>query len=108
MIGCCSWMRAASLRRGLHRTVCGQRIFNGFFRRTARRRTIERYAHLATFEEIEQNDFNLNIPRYVATFEAEPEVDLTAVNKEIMELDAQLTTASAEIARYLKELGLHG
>ena len=71
------------------------------------RHTLEKYAYLAPFEEVEQNDFNLNIPRYVATFESEPDVDLMAVNNEIVELDLQLAAVSTEIARYLKELGLH-
>ena len=47
----------------------------------------ERYSHKATFEEIEANGFNLNIPRYVDTFEPEPEVDLQAVQNEIRDLE---------------------
>lgn len=49
------------------------------------RRDVEKYAHLATFEEIKENDYNLNIPRYVDTFEEAP-VDMAAVGKEIAEI----------------------
>ena len=47
------------------------------------RQDVEKYAHVATFEEIVENDYNLNIPRYVDTFEEEPPVDLVALNNEI-------------------------
>ena len=70
------------------------------------RRTIEKYAHLAPFEEIEQNDFNLNIPRYVATLEAEDDVDLSQISAEISEIDDQLLEIGQTLQQYLKELGL--
>lgn len=74
---------------------------------TAReRREIERYSHRASLKEIERNKFNLNIPRYVDTFEPEPEIDIQAVQDEIRELDRQLTETRAEMTRYLKELGI--
>ena len=50
----------------------------------------EKYSHKATFKEIETNGFNLNLPRYVDTFEPEPEVDLQAVQDEIRDLEGQL------------------
>lgn len=70
-------------------------------------KSIEKYAHRATFEEIEGNDFNLNIPRYVDTFEAEEVVDLKQVQEEIETLETNLTKVKAEINNYLKELGLN-
>lgn len=74
---------------------------------TARERSeVERYSHRASFEEIERNKFNLNIPRYVDTFEPEPEIDIQAVQNEIRELDRQLAETRAEMNRYLKELGI--
>lgn len=50
------------------------------------RKTIEKYAHLASFEEIKENDFNLNIPRYVDTFEEEEPVNMVSIGKEIKEI----------------------
>lgn len=67
----------------------------------------ERYSHHATFEEIEENGFNLNIPRYVDTFEPEPEIDLQAVQNEIRQIEAELAETRARMNRYLEELGIH-
>jgi type I restriction enzyme M protein len=68
--------------------------------------TVPKYSYRATREEIAENDFNLNIPRYVDTFEAEKEVDLRAVQKEIETLDSQLSEVRKQMAGYLKELGI--
>jgi type I restriction enzyme M protein len=70
-----------------------------------KRKEIPKYAHLATFAEIEENEFNLNIPRYVDTFEPEPEIDVAGVQKEIEELEGKLTVTRKKMAGYLKELG---
>jgi type I restriction enzyme M protein len=70
------------------------------------RKPIERYSHLATPKEIEDNGFNLNIPRYVDTFEPEAEIDLQAVQDEIAELEKQLAETRKDMHRYLKELGI--
>ena len=67
--------------------------------------TETKYAYRATFDEIKENDFNLNIPRYVDTFEEEEEVDILAVQKEIEQLEAELASTRQEMAVYLKELG---
>lgn len=64
----------------------------------------EKFSYVATFEEIKENDFNLNIPRYVDTFQEEPEVDIVAVQGEIKKLEAELKTVQVEMERYLKEL----
>jgi type I restriction enzyme M protein len=70
--------------------------------------TVEKYSYRATLEEIQENDFNLNIPRYVNTFEDEEEVDIRAVQQEIDELERQLISVREEMDRHLSELGLHG
>jgi type I restriction enzyme M protein len=69
------------------------------------RESIDKYASLASFDEIKENDFNLNIPRYVDTFEEEAEIDLVAVRTERVELKNELNTLEAEMESYLKELG---
>lgn len=74
---------------------------------TYRNRTeIEKYSHCATLEEIKENDYNLNIPRYVDTFEEEEPIDIQAVMAEIKDLEAQRAELDKEIEVYLKELGL--
>jgi len=69
------------------------------------RENVDKYAYLATFNEIKKNDFNLNIPRYVDTFEEEEEIDLNAVLKERKALKADLEKLEVEMEGYLKELG---
>jgi type I restriction enzyme M protein len=66
--------------------------------------TIEKYAYRAKNEEIEENDFNLNIPRYVDTFEDEEEIDIVAVQTEIDALEKELFSVRAEMERHLQEL----
>ena len=65
----------------------------------------EKFSFVATFEEIQENDFNLNIPRYVDTFEEEAEVDIAAVQKENEKLEGELKIVQLELDKYLKELG---
>ncbi|CAM3797534.1 type I restriction-modification system subunit M [Rheinheimera salexigens] len=69
------------------------------------RENVDKYAYLASFDEIKENDFNLNIPRYVDTFEEEEEIDLEAVRAERLGLKAELNALEAEMDSYLKELG---
>jgi type I restriction enzyme M protein len=64
----------------------------------------EKYAYVATFEEIQENEFNLNIPRYVDTFEEEPEVDIAKVQTEIDKLEGELKIVQKQLDKYLKEL----
>jgi type I restriction enzyme M protein len=66
----------------------------------------DKFAFIASFEEIKENDFNLNIPRYVDTFEPEPEIDIKAVMDEIKSLEAKRDELDNEIKVYLKELGI--
>ncbi len=74
---------------------------------TYRDRTIiEKYSHKATLEEIANNDYNLNIPRYVDTFEEQEEIDIQAVMTGIKELEAKRADLDVQIEVYFKELGL--
>jgi type I restriction enzyme M protein len=66
----------------------------------------EKYSYVATQQEIAGNDYNLNIPRYVDTFEEEAEIDIAATQREIEQLKAELADVEKEMAKYLKELGL--
>ena len=71
-----------------------------------RREDIDKFAHVAIMEEIEENGFNLNIPRYVDTFEPEEEIDLNAVAVEIRKLQAEIKGIDAELKPFFDELGL--
>lgn len=67
---------------------------------------IAKYSHIVTFEEMKGNDFNLNIPRYVDTFEEEEEIDIAIEQIEIEKLEKRLVEVRKEMSGYLKELGL--
>ncbi|KQD06842.1 type I restriction endonuclease subunit M [Acinetobacter nosocomialis] len=69
------------------------------------RESVDKYAYLATLQEIKDNDYNLNIPRYVDTFEEEAEIDLVAVRAEREQLKTQLAELEVQMAKYLEELG---
>ena len=69
------------------------------------RASVDKYAYLADFTELKENDFNLNIPRYVDTFEEEQEIDINAVQAEIVTLEAELADVKLQMAAYMKELG---
>lgn len=69
------------------------------------RESVDKYAYLATLQEVKNNDYNLNIPRYVDTFEEEAEIDLVAVRAEREQLKTQLAELEVQMAKYLEELG---
>jgi type I restriction enzyme M protein len=70
-------------------------------------RTIEdKYSAVASIDSLKSNDYNLNIPRYVDTFEAENAIDLNAIAKQLKALDEQSKTTDATIAEFCKELGI--
>lgn len=66
----------------------------------------EKYSHVASLSEIEENEYNLNIPRYVDTFEEEKLIDLESVNKEIADIKGQIAALEKEMEQCMKELGL--
>lgn len=70
------------------------------------RKDVDKYSHRASLKELTENEFNLNIPRYVDTFEPEEEIDVAAVQKEINALEAELAEVRKRMAGYLKELGV--
>ncbi|WP_428424456.1 type I restriction-modification system subunit M [Methylibium sp.] len=91
----------AGKNQNLLREADLQRILDA----AAARRPVARYAHLATPAELAENDFNLNIPRYVDTFEEEAVIDLMAVKREREQLKAELAQLELQMDAYLKELG---
>jgi len=70
------------------------------------REEIEKYSHKATLKEIEENDFNLNIPRYVDTFEEEEPIDLDEVITKLKKNKEEMEKVDLEIEKYCKELGI--
>lgn len=70
------------------------------------RSTIDKYSYVASLDEIKENDYNLNIPRYVDTFEEEEEIDLNLVSQKIKSIDKEIAEIDEKLSVYLKELGL--
>lgn len=68
------------------------------------REGISKFSHLASFEEVKENDFNLNIPRYVDTFEEEEEIDVMALQDEIESLEAELVQVRSKMTAILQEI----
>ncbi len=68
------------------------------------RKEVEKYAHVAEFAEIRENDFNLNIPRYVDTFEEEEVIDIDAVQREIDDLEKELVEVRRQMAEKLQQI----
>ena len=68
------------------------------------RKTVEKESYLASFEDIEKNDFNLNIPRYVDTFEEEEPIDLNDVLKSMADIDQEIEKVQGEFVSLLKDL----
>ena len=66
----------------------------------------DKFAHVATLDEIQENEYNLNIPRYVDTFEEEDPIDLQQVQSNIAQLKIEIAEAEKQMDAYLKELGL--
>lgn len=68
------------------------------------RKEIEKYSHLATFDEIKENDFNLNITRYIDTFEEEEEIDIDTLRNDIENTKKELNKVENELEEYLKDV----
>ena len=71
------------------------------------RKTVEKEAYLASYEDIVANDFNLNIPRYVDTTEEEPEIDLRELTQNIKETDEAIKEGNKALLGMLKELSFN-
>lgn len=72
----------------------------------ANRKEIEKYSHLASMDEIKENDYNLNIPRYVDTFKEEEPVDLDAVSFELKALNSEMQKTDKAIEKFCEELNI--
>ena len=70
------------------------------------RQNIEKYAKVATLQEVKDNDYNLNIPRYVDTFEVEDEIDLNTIAQQLKDLEQASKKTDQVIADFCKELGI--
>ncbi|MED1745746.1 type I restriction-modification system subunit M [Brevibacillus borstelensis] len=79
-----------------------EKIINTYIKRE----TIDQYSYAASLEEVEKNEYNLNIPRYVDTFGDEEEIDIQVVQEKLNKIDEEIAQIDIELNTYLKELGL--
>ena len=93
-------------RKDKNQNKLDQCHIDAIFQAYSDRVDVERFAHVATLEEIRSNDFNLNIPRYVDTFEEEELIDIEEVQGNIARLKTEIADVEAQLAQYMKELGL--
>lgn len=84
------------------RDVDVERILDTYIKRE----TVEKYSYVASLEEVRENDYNLNIPRYVDTFEEEEPVDIDAVADELKTLETDMKATDENIADFCKELNI--
>jgi len=91
--------------QGTNQNVLQEKNIDKIVKTYRERKTIDKYSYLSPFAEIEENEFNLNIPRYVDTFEPEPEIDIVEVQKEIDEIEEELKETRKKMDAYLRELG---
>ncbi|OJX44787.1 MAG: type I restriction-modification system subunit M [Chloroflexi bacterium 44-23] len=91
---------------GTNQNILREEDINRIFQTYLDFQPIEKFSALATLADIQAADYNLNIPRYVDTFEEEEEVDIPAVQKEIEMIEAELAQVQAEMKKFLFELGL--
>jgi type I restriction enzyme M protein len=92
--------------KGKNQNILEEKNVNDIVQAYQRRKNITRFAHVASLKEIIGNDYNLNIPRYVDTFEEEEIIDIEEVQRNIKRLKTEIAKAEAKMDRYLKELGL--
>ena len=93
-------------RKDKNQNKLDQPHIDAIFKAYTDRVDVERFAHVASLDEIRANDFNLNIPRYVDTFEEEELIDIEEVQGNIERIKAEIAVVEAQMAAYLKELGL--
>jgi type I restriction enzyme M protein len=90
---------------GKSQNTLGDKNIESIMKAFRARKDVDKFAHVAPFSEIEENDFNLNIPRYVDTFEEEAPIDIDAVQKEIDTLESRLAEVRKQMTKKLKEIG---
>lgn len=91
---------------GKAQNTLSQENANKIYDMYTERKESEKFSRLVDFKEIQENDFNLNITRYVDTFEEEEPIDISANLKELAELEPEIERLEGEMAQYLKELNI--
>ncbi|KFN90593.1 type I restriction-modification system, DNA-methyltransferase subunit M [Tetragenococcus muriaticus PMC-11-5] len=92
--------------KGKNQNVLEDKHIDKILETYKKREVVDKFSHAANYDEIDENDFNLNIPRYVDTFEEEEPIDMAALSKEIIDLDKEIEKSEAEISSMIDELAV--
>ena len=92
--------------KGKNQNVLRNEDINKIIEAYNNRKEVEKYCHIASFEEIKENDFNLNIPRYIDTFEKEETINMSSLKNEFTKLESEIYEIKSMMNNYLKELGI--
>ncbi|OVE68234.1 type I restriction-modification system subunit M [Clostridium diolis] len=92
--------------KGKNQNILRECDINKIMETYKNRETIEKYSYVASLDEIAENDYNLNIPRYVDTFEEEETIDIEEVKRKIQKIDDEIADIDKELEVYLRELGI--
>lgn len=90
--------------KGKNQNILASEHIDKILKTYIKRENVDRYAHLASFDEIKENDYNLNIPRYVDTFEEEEQIDIVALGKELATLNDEIKQAEQAFLNMLDDL----
>lgn len=94
--------------KGKNQNILGQAHIDKIVEAYEERKNIDKFAYVASLDEIRENNYNLNIPRYLDTFEEEEQVDLNEVSNEITGIEKDILNVDEKLNEFLKELGLWG
>ena len=92
--------------KGRNHNILEEKHIDDIVQAYQKRKNIARFAHVAPLKEITENEYNLNIPHYVDTFEEEEIIDIEKVRQNIRWLKKEIIKAEAKVNGYLKEIGL--
>ncbi|MQS53131.1 type I restriction-modification system subunit M [Companilactobacillus mishanensis] len=95
---------SSNFEKGKNQNILSEEDIDRIIDTYKERKGVDKFAHVATLDEIKDNDFNLNIPRYVDTFEPEPEIDIKQVKADIADLDTQIAEVEKEFAEMESQL----
>ncbi|MEO5290533.1 type I restriction-modification system subunit M [Limosilactobacillus allomucosae] len=93
--------------KGKNQNILRDQDIDKIIKTYKKRQDVDKYAHLATMDEIKENEFNLNIPRYVDTFEEEPPIDIVALSKEMQDIDQKIAQSEAEFLSLVDDLDVN-
>jgi type I restriction enzyme M protein len=97
---------SSEFENGKNQNVLSDQNIERIFETYSQRKVVEKYSHRASLDEIRENEYNLNIPRYIDIFEREPEIDINSISNELKKLNEELEVVEKTISDYCNELSI--